>query len=202
MPALNGSTAGTSNPSRGRISIAMKRSASVLIVSALVAVPLVAGARLHEAGDVDIRFQAKAIGLKINGTSDQGKAVEKDGKVTISVPTDSLKTGIGLRDDHLKGYLNAEKCTSITLTVDRSKLKFPDNDKEVESSASGEFTLNCQTKTKTFKYKAKRTGSDYHVQAMFDVDIKDHGVAVPEYKLVKVEKDVKVKAQMKLRDGK
>jgi polyisoprenoid-binding protein YceI len=201
---VNGYDGSTVEPEfSGGCEIAMKRSASVLIFSALASVTLVAGARLTDAGDIDISFQAKGpVGMKINGTSDKGKASEKDGKVTISVPTGSLKTGIGLRDNHLKGYLNADKCETITLVVDRSKLKFPEDGKEVEGSATGDFTLNCKTKSKPFKYKARRTGSDYHVQAMFDVDIKDHDVAVPEYRLVKVDKDVKVKAKIKLREAK
>ncbi len=69
---------------------------------------------------------------------------------------------------------------------------------------SCELTLNCVTKSQTFKYKAKRTGSDYHVQALFSgpVDITKHNVEVPCYLGVCVEKDVKVKAKFKLRDGK
>jgi len=184
----------------------MKRSASVLLFSALAAaVPFVAQAAMKDIGDTDIKFLAVGpAGMKINGTSDEAKAGEKDGKITISVPVSSLKTGIGLRDKHLKGYLNADKCPNVSLSVERSKLKFPDNDKEVEGSATGDFTLNCVTKPMAFKYKAKRTGSDYHVQAFFkdDVDITKHNVEVPCYLGVCVQKDIKVKAKFKLRDGK
>jgi polyisoprenoid-binding protein YceI len=181
----------------------MKRSASVLIVSTLVALPFIAQAGLKDAGDADIKFLAVGpAGMKINGTSGDAKASETDGKITIKVSASGLHTGIGLRDKHLKGYINAEKCPTIGLSVDRSKLKFPANDKTVEESATGDFTLNCVTKPVKFKYKAARTGSDYHVQALFPIDITDYNVEVPCYLGVCVQKEVKVNATIKLRDGK
>jgi polyisoprenoid-binding protein YceI len=183
----------------------MKRSASVLIVSTCIALPFAAHAGMKHAGDTDIKFEAKGpAGMKINGTSEQSTASEKDGKIVISVPVSSLRTGIGLRDKHLKGYLNADKCPNITLSVARSSVKIPGDDKEVEGEGTGDFTMNCVTKPMAFKYKAKRTGSDYHVQAFFKgpVDITKHDIEVPCYLGVCVDKDVKVKAKFKLRDGK
>jgi hypothetical protein len=184
----------------------MKRSASVLLVSLAVAAPLIAQARLKDAGDVNISFLAKGpAGMKIPGTAEEGGAKEEDGKIKLWANVSSMgKTGIGLRDKHMRGYLTAKDCDDkgkVVLTVDRSKVKVPDNDKTVEGSATGQLTLNCVTKPQAFKYKAKRTGSDYHVQALFDVDIYEHDVK-PCYLGVCVDKDVKVNAKMKLRDGK
>jgi len=186
----------------------MKRAVSVLVVAVTyaVAAPLIAEARLKDAGDVDISFLAKGpAGMKIPGTAEQGGAKEEDGKIKLWAQVSSMgKTGIGLRDKHMRGYLTAKDCDDkgkVVLRVDRSKVKFPDNDKTVEGSATGELTLNCVTKPQQFKYKAKRTGSDFHVQALFDVDIYEHDVK-PCYLGVCVDKDVKVNAKMKLRDGK
>jgi hypothetical protein len=186
----------------------MKRAVSVLVVAVTyaVAAPLVAEARLKDAGDLDVSFLAKGpAGMKIPGKADEGGASEDNGKIKLWVKVSSMgKTGIGLRDKHMRGYLTAKDCDDkgkIVLKVDKSKVKVPDNDKTVEGTATGELTLNCVTKSQTFKYKAKRTGSDYHVQALFDVDIYEHDVK-PCYLGVCVDKDVKVNAKMKLRDGK
>ena len=180
----------------------MKRTASVLIVSTLVALPVVAYGRLTDAGDAEISFLAVGpAGMKINGTSDELKVEESDGKIKLTTQVSSLKTGIGMRDGHLHNkYLKA--CKEITFKVDRKSLKIPANDQEVEGSGTGDLTLNCVTKQADFKYKAKRTGSDYHVQGLFKepINIKDYNVEVPCFAGVCVDKDVKVKVKFKLRE--
>jgi polyisoprenoid-binding protein YceI len=105
-----------------------------------------------------------------------------------------------LRDNHLRGYLNTSKHPAAKLVVDRSKLKLPDDGKTSQGSATGDFTLNGKTKPLKFRYKAKRTGSDYHVQGMADVNIEDYGIEQPCYLGVCVEPSIKLKVSFKLRD--
>ncbi|MBK9001258.1 MAG: YceI family protein [Myxococcales bacterium] len=174
---------------------------SALSGLAAISVSLAASAALEDAGDVEVRFLAVGpAGMKINGEASELKAKEKNGKVTLEVPVTNLKTGIGLRDKHLKKYLEVGKYPSATLEIDRSKLKFPENDKTVRASATGSFTLHGVTKPLKFQYKALRTGSDYHVQALATVDIRDHDVEVPCYLGVCVDPDVKLKVKLKLRE--
>ena len=145
----------------------MKR--SVFIASALVlglAVPLAASAEFRSAGDDEVRFLARGpAGMKISGEASDLKASEKGGKLRIKVPVDDLKTGIGLRDKHLKKYIKSRKHKKAVLVVERSKLKLPGNDKTVKGSAKGEFTLAGVTKPLKFTYKAKRTGSELRIEA-------------------------------------
>jgi len=179
----------------------MRVARSVLTVLAASTVSLAASATLEDAGDVDVRFLAKGpAGMKINGEGGDLTASEKGGKIKITVPVDNLKTGIGLRDRHLKKYLEAGTYKKATLVVERSALKFPGNDKTVRSKSKGEFTLHNVTKTLSFEYKALRTGSDYHVQALATVDIRDYGIEVPCYLGVCVDPDVKIKVKFKLRE--
>jgi polyisoprenoid-binding protein YceI len=56
------------------------------------------------------------------------------------------------------------------------------------------------TKPVDFKYTAKRTGSDYHIQGLTEVDIRDFKVEVPCYLGVCVEPQIKIKVKLKLRD--
>ena len=170
-------------------------------LAALLCVPFAADAKLARVGAASIQFLAVGpAGMKINGTSSDLSADEADGKLTLTAPLTNLKTGIGLRDNHLRGYLNTKQHPSAKLVVDRSKLKLPEDGKTSEGSATGDFTLNGKTKPLKFRYRAKRTGSDYHVQGMADVNIEHYGIEQPCYLGVCVEPNVKLKVSFKLRD--
>jgi polyisoprenoid-binding protein YceI len=156
---------------------------------------------LEDAGDVEVRFLARGpAGMKINGDADTLKASEKHGTIEIEVPLGNIKTGIGLRDRHLKRDLETDKYPDAKLFISRKKLKFPENDKEVKASATGTFELHGVKKPIKFTYKALRTGSDFHVQALASVDIRDHGIEVPCYLGVCVKPVVKLKVKFKLRE--
>ena len=160
-----------------------------------------AWAGLSTVGGSDVQFLALGpAGMKINGNSSELAADEKDGKLTLTAPLTNLKTGIGLRDKHLRGYLHTDSHPKATLIVDRSKLKAPAEGQTSEGTATGDFTLNGVTKPLKFKYKAKRTGSDYHVQGMSEVNIKNYGIEQPCYLGVCVDPTVKLKVAFKLRD--
>jgi polyisoprenoid-binding protein YceI len=182
----------------------MNRRFKLLSLAALVAlmtVALVAAAKLESIGNPDVQFRAVGpAGLKIDGRSSLLSASEKDGKLTVVAPLTNLKTGISLRDRHLRHYLGTEKYPNATLTVERSKLKMPADKQTVQSSAVGRFSMHGVTKPVTVRYRAKRTGSDYHVQGLTEVDIRDFGIEVPCYLGVCVHPDVKIKVKFKLRE--
>jgi polyisoprenoid-binding protein YceI len=160
-----------------------------------------ASADLASIGGADVTFRAIGpAGMKIDGTSEKLTASEADGKLTIVAPLTNLKTGIGLRDKHLRGYLKTDKHPQATLVVERSKLKQPGDNQTVNGQARGDFTLNGVTKPVDFKYTAKRTGSDYHVQGLTKIDIRDFKVEVPCYLGVCVEPQVSIKVKFKLRN--
>jgi polyisoprenoid-binding protein YceI len=181
----------------------MKRRSRFLPLSILLSlsVAFAASAELSRVGTPSIQFLALGpAGMKINGTSSDLAAKEDDGKLTLTAPLTNLKTGIGLRDNHLRGYLNTSKHPNAVLVVDRSRLKLPEDGKTVEGTTTGDFTLNGKTKPLKFRYKAKRTGSDYHVQGMADVNIENHGIEQPCYLGVCVDPTIKLKVGFKLRD--
>jgi polyisoprenoid-binding protein YceI len=179
----------------------MNWSRSVFAGLAALTLAFAASARLEDAGDVDVRFLATGpAGMTIKGEAGDLKASETDGTLSISVPLDNLKTGIGLRDRHTRKYLEADKYPKATLVVKRSSLKFPENDKSVTSTGNGDFTLHGVTKPLSFQYRAKRTGNDYHVQGLAKIDIRDYGIEVPCYLGVCVDPEVKLKVKFKLRE--
>lgn len=179
----------------------MKSARILLTAFAALTVSLSASASFVDAGDQDIQFQATATGgMRIRGEGSGLTASESGGKLKITVPVTNLKTGIGLRDRHLRKYLETSKYPEATLEVSRGKLKLPANDGSVESSATGDFTLHGVTKPVTFNYKANRTGSDYHVQGRATIDITNFKIEQPCYLGVCVDTEVKLKVKFKLRD--
>lgn len=139
-------------------------------------------------------------GLKIDGNGGGVTVSEEGGVIMVRAPVNHLKTGMDLRDEHLKKAIHADKHPAATLSVARSALTFPEDTKDVTGEATGKFTLNGVTKDLKFQYKVKRTGSDYHVQGLIDVDITAFGIEKPCYLGVCVEKDVKAKVKVKLRE--
>lgn len=179
----------------------MKTARILLTTFAALTISLTASASFVDAGDHEVEFLATGPGgMKIKGEGEGLSASESGGKLKITVPVTNLKTGIKLRDRHLRKYLEADVHPNAILEVERSSLKLPGNDKEVESSATGNFTLHGVTKPVKFSYKANRTGSDYHVQGRASIDIKDFKVEQPCYLRVCVDTDVKLKVKFKLRD--
>jgi polyisoprenoid-binding protein YceI len=167
----------------------------------VVLTSVLAAASLVDAGDGHFGFLATGpAGLKINGSTSEFKANEAGGTLTISVPLGNLKTGIGLRDKHLRGYLDTAHHPKAKLKVERSKLTFPGDNQTKTASAVGQLTLRGVTRNFPFSYKVKRTGIDYHVQGLGSLDIRDYGIAVPCYLGVCVEPQVKLKVRFKLRD--
>ncbi len=160
-----------------------------------------ASARFVDAGDTRVRFNAKGpAGLKIKGKGSTLHAEEKDGKLRVEVSLTNLETGMALRDKHLRKYLQTDKFPDATLVVARSALKLPDDNQKVDTTGTGQFTLHGVTKTVTFKYKARRTGSDYHVSGKLEVNILDYGIEKPCYLGVCVDPTVKIRVKFKLRD--
>ncbi len=160
-----------------------------------------AHAALSAIGNSEVQFRAIGPGgLQIDGNGTGIEVSENGGIVEIQAPLTDLKTGISLRDKHLKDAIKADAHPKAKLAVSRGDLKFPEDNKSVEGSAQGKFTLNGTTKPLTFSYKAERTGSDYHIQGLATVDITQFNLEKPCYLGVCVDKDVKIKVKFKVRD--
>jgi len=139
-------------------------------------------------------------GLKIDGSGADVTASEADGVLTIKAAVNDLKTGMDLRDGHLRDAIHAKAHPHATLAVPRATLKFPEDQKELDGHATGKFTLNGVTKDQKFNYHVKRTGSDFHVTGDMKIDITNYGIEKPCYLGVCVEKDVDIKVKIKLRE--
>jgi polyisoprenoid-binding protein YceI len=164
-----------------------------------------ASAALSKVGTPSVKFFAKGKGLglvpmTVDGTSESLSVSEKAGKVTLSVPIASLKTGNDTRDRHMKDkYLHAGKFPTVTLSVARAALEFPQG-RPTSGSAAGELTLHGVTRPRKFSYTATPAGNAIRVTGKVHVNILEHGIEKPEEYGVKIEPGVDVQVAFQVQD--
>lgn len=171
----------------------------LVLAAALVASS--ASAALHEPTSANVTFKAKTnVYMSVDGRTDQLNASDDGKVVTLSVPLASLKTGIGLRDKHLRETLDTEHFPNAELKVKRSALTFPADGSSKSASATGQLVIHGQSQPTEFSYRAERKGSDYKVSGSFSVNMTAHGIQPPSYAGVTVKPDVEVKASFRIKD--
>lgn len=175
-------------------------SASVTAGLALLALAGVADAKLTKSGDARIAFTAVGpAGLKFEGVT-KDVSINDDGTtVTIVVPLANLATGIDLRDRHMKDkYLEVAKFPTAELAVPKASLKLDGG----EGDAQGTFKLHGVSKPVSFHYNLTKSGDKaWTVEGKAKVNMKEHGVEVPNYLGVTVKPEVDVVAKFEAKDG-
>jgi len=172
----------------------MKYRITAVFASAIAAMTSVvtASAGLSSTGESNVKFEAQGpAGMKISGTSGGVRATEADGKIKIVAPTTGFRTGIGLRDKHLKEYLESEKHPEAVLVVDRTKITLPSGG-DATGTVAADLTIHGVTHPARVSYKIAKSGAGYQVQGNFDVNINDFKIKKPCYLGVCVGDEVKV----------
>ncbi|MHC4608129.1 MAG: YceI family protein [Planctomycetota bacterium] len=164
----------------------------------------------HNPKYVNITFESEADLETIVGTSNEARGeiradlVNHKGSVRIVVPVASLKTGIDLRDEHLRGpyWLDAAKYPEIVFA---STKVVPVKDSKNLVEVAGDFTLHGVTKRKKVvvdwrhlpeeltEKKGFPAGKWIRFRASFDVKLSEHGVEIPDMAIGKVSDVWKVK---------
>lgn len=158
-----------------------------------------AAAALSSAGESTVKFEAQGpAGMKISGTSGGIQTTEAGGKIKIVAPTTGFRTGIGLRDQHTRRYLESEKHPQATLVLDRSKVTLPTGS-PVVGAVTGDLTLHGVTRPALVTYRIVKAGADYQVHGSIDIRIADFRIEKPCYLGVCVGDDVKVLADFAVR---
>ncbi|HEU4339268.1 MAG TPA: YceI family protein [Planctomycetota bacterium] len=151
----------------------------------------------HHAKFVNVTFDSHADIETIVGTTNVAKGTVKadlekgTGSVSLKVPVASMKTGIDLRDEHLRSamWLDAEKFPEITFV---SKKVEPVKDAKNKVKVTGDFTMHGVSKEMTVTVDWKELPADA-VQAAkfpegrwlkfsteFAVKLSDHNVKIPD----------------------
>lgn len=123
---------------------------------------------------------------------------------TLRVPVRSLRTGIDLRDEHLRGdtWLDAQRCPDISLEVTgiegASSLQ-PNTATRVR--LRGNFTVHCVSRPVTINATLRwiPDSNELRAQARFEVTLTEHNISVPAPVRLKVANTLQVNARLRAR---
>lgn len=164
----------------------------------------------HRPMYVNITFESEADLETIVGSTNKASGTiwvdfdKNTGLVDLKVPVKDLKTGIDMRDKHLRSpnWLDADKYPDITF---KSTKVEPVKDKKDRFKVTGEFTMHGKSKAVTTIVTWKElpeaatrkasfpAGKWIKFATSFDIKFSDHGVKVPSMAAGKVADTVKVK---------
>ena len=163
---------------------------TLLMTVLLLATPSLAG--VERTGAANATFTGKGpAGFKLEGKTDQLSIKEEGDKVLFSLPLSTLKTGIDLRDTHMREkYLQVDKYPNLVLEVPWSAIKLPEDGQTATQTVPGKMTLHGQTKDVSVTYTVKRTGDVYETSGKVPLNLKDFGVDIPSYLGVTVKPDI------------
>lgn len=179
----------------------MNRMTSLSSLALLLCATLAQAGQLKLSGPADVAFEGKAVGVKLVGKT-QDLALKDDGKtLTFVVKLDTLKTGIDLRDRHMREkYLETAKYPTATLVVDKSKLVLPESGSQ-KGETKGKLTLHGKTHEVPVTYNVQRVGEGYKVKAAFPTDYRDFGIEKPGYAGVTVQPKINVEVAFSAQDA-
>jgi polyisoprenoid-binding protein YceI len=163
----------------------------------------------HHVKFVNITFDSQADIETIVGTTNKAKGTVKAdlekgvGSVTIAVPVASLKTGIDLRDEHLRSpmWMDAEKFPEITF----ASKKVEKADAKHRVKVTGDFSMHGVTKEIVVLVDWKELPAEAISKAgfpegrwlkfstAFPVTLADYGVKIPDAGIGKVAETWNVK---------
>jgi polyisoprenoid-binding protein YceI len=134
--------------------------------------------------------RTKALSGQVGMASDTSQPLEGD----LAVDLQTLETGIGLRDDHLrKKYLEVERGPGYS----QARLKNIRVDKlSGKTPFHALLMLHGQTKEVTGTADIKPEGDGYRLNASFPVRVSEFGIPEPTYLGVGVKDEVVVRVNM------
>src|SRR5688572_22963245 len=164
------------------MTMARKHLFVMALSAAALALPTLADAKLGSASGPSVAFTAVGpAGLKIEGKGSDLSINDDAQNITVIVVLANMKTGIDLRDKHMREkYLEVSKYPNAELVVPRASLKFP-ADGASSGQAQGTMKIHGKTKPVTFSYTAKRSGPKLDVSGDVRININDYGIEVPNY---------------------
>lgn len=140
-------------------------------------------------------------GLRIEGTTHELTISERDEELVFEVPLSGVDTGIGLRNRHLRGYLDVAHFPRAELRVARKTVQFPAPGKWAESDVPGTLTIRGVSRPCTVHYRAEGgAAGEVRVRGTTGIDMRDFGVEVPSYLGVTVDPAVSIQVDFSLRD--
>jgi polyisoprenoid-binding protein YceI len=173
-----------------------------ILVIAGIFIPLAASAKLSNPGNAEVSFTALGpAGLKIVGTENEVRVTDGPTAVSVVVPLGKLQTGISVRDQHMRKYLQTDQYPTGELEVQRAALKIPHPGENVTADGAGTMKLHGKTKSLPFHYTVSRDGAKLKVNGTIKINMGDFGISVPSYLGITVKPDVDVAVHFEISDA-
>lgn len=134
-----------------------------------------------------------AIKIHGEGTGADGVLTDKSGVLSgnLKFNLSTLKTGIELRDHHVKDkYLEVEKFPQAELKI--SSLTLPKAGEVKDAPFEGTLTLKGEEKPIKGTYSTSTSGGDTKIDAQFAIRITDYKIDIPSYLGITVADNVTV----------
>ncbi len=189
---------------------------TLLALAALLAVPAMASAQRRTAAvgrGSGIQFVSDAPLERMTGRSSSltgelsfDPADLSNVSGTLSVPVASLRTGIDLRDEHLRGdsWLDAARNPNITLEISgvEGATRLEPNT-ATRLRLRGTFNLHGVARPVTINATVRwiPDSNQVRAQARFTVRLTDHNISVPAPVRLKVSNDIVVNVRLNARVG-
>jgi polyisoprenoid-binding protein YceI len=156
----------------------------------------------NDGGRIEFFATGRPSALRIHGKGKgpDGTITVAEGVVTgaLAFDLDSLETGIGLRDRHMKEtYLETSRYPRASLTLkqlDASRLPQASSFAPVTVPFEGTLSLHGVERPVTGQAKVSRDGARISSTATFAINLGEFGIAVPSYLGITVAEKVEVKA--------
>jgi polyisoprenoid-binding protein YceI len=137
----------------------------------------------------EVMFHSKTPVSSIDGKTQSMSGSADGDTVTLRVPLDSVDTGIGLRNGHMRDYLEATTWPAAELKVGRALLK-----EGAQQQGPGTFTVHGVSREVKVTFDVTKTTDGLKVKGGFPINLKDYGIKIPTYLGITVKPDVTVSA--------
>ena len=134
-----------------------------------------------------------AAGLKVVGTGTELTLETQGQTLVFKAPLRSISTGIALRDRQMRDkYLEVESYPFIELRIAREALSLPALNGGTSGDAKARLSMHGKAKDTTVHYSIRRQGQWVEVTGTFRVDVRAHGIDVPNYRGMTLNPEVDV----------
>lgn len=179
------------------------RRLSLLLCSVLLTAGGLAKAGIDSPSGAAVRVSVHGTaGLQVEGLTHELLLAEQEGDLVFRVPLAGVDTGIGLRNRHMRGYLDVTHFPDAELRVRKRGVAFPSPGKIAESDTRGTLTLHGITRPCLVHYRVEQgLPGEYRVHGTTRIDIRDFGIEVPAWG-VRIDPSVGIQVDFSVRDVK
>ncbi|MEN0067185.1 MAG: YceI family protein [Myxococcota bacterium] len=109
--------------------------------------------------------------------------VQDDGdRLTFTVPMDTVKTGIELRDQHMREkYVQTAEFPNVELTLDRAAVDWPSAGARTQGELTAQFVAHGVSRDVAVTYELREKKGQLEARAEFAFDTSEHGIDIPSY---------------------